>query len=66
LGQKFEIHLIIGIPDEIEHYVIPGSRLLEDARPEVSWYLPTTKYFKQYKIDPVALHEATAETGLSH
>lgn len=50
-GTKYEIHLVAGIGSELpEHYVIPGEVLLDQAKPEVNWYLPVRKDFRKYKL----------------
>ena len=58
---QYEIHLIIGIPANIAHYKIPGSKLLESGKPEIRWYLPTTKDFHQYKLDEAVLEMIAGE-----
>ena len=48
--QTYEIHLILGIGSNHEHFVIPGEELLQKAKPEVSWSLPMRKEFRRFKL----------------
>ena len=49
--KKYEIHLIIGIgTNNIEHYCIPATVLIEKAKPEITWSLPIRKEINEFKI----------------
>jgi hypothetical protein len=52
-GTGYEVHLVIGIGgDSCTHYVFPGELLLEQGKPEVSWYLPIRKSLRKYRVHP--------------
>ena len=50
--KQYEIHIIVGIgSDSCRHYVVPARKLVERAKPEVSWYFPIRKDFGEFLLD---------------
>lgn len=48
----YEAHIFLGIGTRsIKHYRIPAKIFIEKAKPEVSWYLPTTKELEKLKLN---------------
>ena len=47
--KKYEIHLVVGVGDASQkHYIIPGSELLEEGKPEIQWILTVRKEYERY------------------
>ena len=49
---KYEVHIVLGIGTKsIKHYCIPAKTFIEKAKPDVFWYLPTTKELEEFKLN---------------
>lgn len=47
----YEAHIVLGIgTNSIKHYRIPAKIFIDKAKPEVAWYLPTTKELEKFKL----------------
>jgi len=48
----YEVHIVLGIGTRsIKHFRIPAKIFIEKAKPDVFWYLPTTKELEKFKIN---------------
>lgn len=48
----YEVHIVLGIGTKsIKHYCIPAKTFIEKAKPDVFWYLPTTKELEEFKLN---------------
>jgi len=47
----YEVHIVLGVGTKsIKHYCIPAKTFIEKAKPDVFWYLPTTKELEEFKL----------------
>jgi len=47
----YEVHIVLGMgTSSMKHYCIPAKTFIEKAKPEASWYLPTTRKLEKFKL----------------
>jgi len=47
----YEVHIVLEVGTKsIKHYCIPAKTFIEKAKPDVQWYLPTTKKLEKFKL----------------
>ena len=51
-NKTYEIHIVLGVgTPHIEHYEIPAKYFIEQAKPEVRWWLPLRKDGQDFRLD---------------